>query len=341
MASIRNQFNGALVNSLPISDPVDLSGRHIFITGGTGFLGKTLLDYLAECAARHGDFRATVMSRSPDEFLRSAPQYSNLPWLDLCRGQLGSFPTSVRSVTDVIHAAATTHNVSNQVSWIDQIVGGTRSALDWAASVGARRFLLTSSGAVYGQQASGVGGLAEDCCEAPVTTSIASVYGQAKRLAEQLCTIYSAEGRLETIIARCFAFTGPHIPLDGPYAIGNFIRDALARDAIRVRGDGRAIRTYLYGRDIAHWLLTILLVGSNGHAYNVGSDEPVSVAKLAAMVASVVSPGKPVLIESAAVEGEARRRYVPDITKARNIGLDVEVSLEDAIRFSAKADGRN
>ena len=329
------------MNSLPVSDPVDLSGRHIFITGGTGFLGKTLLDYLAECAARHGNFRATVMSRSPDEFLRRAPQYANLPWLDLRRGHLGGFPQSVQNVTDVFHAAASTHNVSDQVSWIEQIVGGTRAALEWAASVGAKRFLLTSSGAVYGQQASNVERLVEDCSGAPATTSIASVYGQAKRLAEQLCTIYSAEGRLETIIARCFAFTGPHVPFDGPYAIGNFIRDALTSDAIRVRGDGRAIRTYLYGRDIAHWLLTILMVGSNGHAYNVGSDEAVSLARLAAMVASVVSPGKPVLIEAAGVEKEARRLYVPDITKARNIGLKVEVSLEDAIRFSAKADGRN
>jgi nucleoside-diphosphate-sugar epimerase len=282
------------------------------------------------------------MTRSPDEFLRRAPQYANLSWLDLRFGHLGSFPQSVRDVTDVIHAAASTHNVSNQVSWIDQIVGGTRSALEWAALVGAKRFLLTSSGAVYGQQhASHVERLTEDCRGAPVTTSIASVYGQAKRLAEQLCTIYSAEGRLDTVIARCFAFTGPHVPLDGPYAIGNFIRDALSSDAIRVRSDGRAIRTYLYGRDFAHWLLTILMFGSNGHAYNVGSDEAVSVAKLAAMVASVVSPGKPVLIETAGARDDGRRLYVPDITKARNLGLDVEVSLEDAIRLSAEAHGRN
>jgi nucleoside-diphosphate-sugar epimerase len=326
---------------LPVSDPVDLSGRHIFITGGTGFLGKTLLDYFAECAARCSNFRATVMSRSPEEFLKRAPQYANLSWLDLRLGHLGSFPQSVGNVTDVIHAAASTHNVSNQVCWIDQIVGGTRSALEWAASVGAKRFLLTSSGAVYGEQASNLERLTEDCGRAPATTSIASVYGQAKRLAEQLCTIYSAEGRLETVIARCFAFTGPHVPLDGPYAIGNFIRDALASDSIRVRGDGRAIRTYIYGRDIAHWISTILMVGSNGHAYNVGSDKAVSVAELAALVASVVSPGKRVLVEAAGAGGEARRLYVPDITKARNLGLDVEVSLQDAIRLSAEAHGRN
>jgi UDP-glucuronate decarboxylase len=329
------------VNSLPLSDPVDLSGRHIFITGGTGFLGKTLLDYLAESASRYGNnFLVTVMSRSPEDFLRRSPQYARAEWLTLQRGQLDNFPRTMRNVTDVIHAAASTHNVSSQVSWIDQIVGGTRSALDWAVFVGARRFLLTSSGAVYGPQARDVATLVEEYNGAPATTSVASVYGQAKRLAEQLCTIYSSDGRLETVVARCFAFTGPHVPLDGPYAIGNFIRDALTRDAIQVRGDGSAIRSYLYGRDMAHWLVSMLKGGSSGHVYNVGSDQAVSMVNLATMVASIVSPGKPIIFQNAFAKDETRARYVPDISKARRLGLDIEVSLEQAIQLSANVDGR-
>jgi nucleoside-diphosphate-sugar epimerase len=181
--------------------------------------------------------------------------------------------------------------------------------------------------------------LEEVYCGAPPTTADSSVYGQAKRLAEQMCTIYGVARGLDTVIARCFAFTSPHVPLDGPYAIGNFIRDALQSDVIRVRGDGRAVRTYLYGRDMAHWFMTLLTFGAAGEAYNVGSDQPVTMAELAATVASILSPGKPVVIENSVVDDGTRSTYVPDITKAGRLGLEVETALPDAIRLSAEALG--
>jgi nucleoside-diphosphate-sugar epimerase len=299
------------------SKPVDLSGRHIFLTGGTGFVGRTLLDYLEEVALVHGQrFRVTVMSRSPDQFL-------------------SRWPKRVYGITDVIHAAGNTHETVNKVLWIEQIVGGTQTALEWAVSAGASRFLLTSSGAIYGVQPPEIARMQETYLGAPQTTALSSVYGQAKRLAEQMCTIYGAAHSLETIVARCFAFTGPHVPLDGPYAVGNFIQHALKSDAIRIRGDGQSVRTYLYGRDMAHWLMTLLAFGKPGEAYNVGSDSPVTIAELAAMVASSFYPKKPVIIENSITGDGARSIYVPDIAKAGQLDLRVETPLLEAIRLSA------
>ena len=116
------------------------------------------------------------------------------------------------------------------------------------------------------------------------------------------------------------------------FAIGNFIRDALTADAITVSGDGTPLRTYLHQSDLAHWLLTLLEHGRPGQAYNVGSDEVISIAALAHLVREILAPDKPVHILGQPDPGAARNRYVPDICKAQQqLGLSVTVPLAEAI----------
>ena len=250
-------------------------------------------------------------------------------------GSLTALPHEMGGLTDVIHAAADTHVTGNGAEWIRQIVNGTEAVLDLAVRKGAKRFLLTSSGAVYGRQEPIITHISEQYVGAPATTSVHSTYGQAKRLAEQLCTIYHHETGLNTVIARCFAFVGKHIPLDGPYAIGNFIRDALARTQIRVRGDGTAIRSYLAADDMADWLLTLLLNGAPGQAYNVGSDSAISMAELADLVRRLIYPTGTITIEASPQSAPASV-YVPCVEKARQLGLSVQLSLKDSILETAR-----
>ena len=110
-------------------------------------------------------------------------------------------------------------------------------------------------------------------------------YGKGKLESERLCI----ESGIDTVIARCFAFVGPFLPLDIHYAIGNFIRDALEGKDITVTGDGRPYRSYLYAADLMVWLWTILLEGVPGTAYNVGSENAVSIAELAKVISKCVS----------------------------------------------------
>jgi len=142
---------------------------------------------------------------------------------------------------------------------------------------------------------------------------------------------------LRCVTARCFAFSGPGLPTDGHFALGNFVRDALAAEAISVQGDGTPLRSYLHGADLAVWLLTLLTLGEAGTAYNVGSDEALSIAELATRIRDTLAPHKPVQIQKQApIEGmQAKQRYVPGIERARALGLAPWTSLEDSVKAAA------
>ena len=141
---------------------------------------------------------------------------------------------------------------------------------------------------------------------------------------------------INIVIARCFSFLGPDLPVDAHFAIGNFIRDAIAADEIIVHGDGTPLRTYLDQDDLAHWLLTLLVNGQHGEAYNVGSNEVISIAKLAHLVRDLLSPGKPVHILGKPNYESSRNRYIPDIRKTQNnLGLDIATPLTQSIKCAA------
>lgn len=315
------------------SDPLDLRGRRIFMTGGTGFVGRCLLDYFVEVVGLHGAApQVTVLSRTPERFLKRFPSYDGLSWLRFVQGDLNQLPEPTPHLfTDVLHAAADTHAVEKPLVWLDQLVQGTRSVLDFALACDAGRFLLVSSGATYGPLPQGVDQFREDSSFAPSTMDVQSLYGQGKRLAEHLCAIYGQQYGLECVIARCFAMISKHMPLDGPYAVGNFLRDALSGRDIEIYGDGSNVRTYLDGRDAAHWLVSLLRQGKAGEIYNVGSDVPVSIFELAQVVAAHASqPPLSVRILNKAPPGTSTI-YVPAIEKAGRLGLRIDTSLDQAV----------
>lgn len=313
----------------------------LLLTGGTGFFGKALLrHFFANGLA--ADTSLVVLSRNPESFLFAFPEFVGHYQISFLQGdiqQRDSLPWSY-SFTHVLHAAteSTIGPSLTPLQRYDQIVDGTRNILDLAVATGAHRFLLTSSGAIYGPQPVDLAAIPEDWSGSPPLAEPSTAYGQGKRAAEHLCALVGNQHGLETVVARCFAFVGPDLPLDVHFAIGNFIRDALTADALTVSGDGTPLRTYLHQSDLAHWLLTLLEYGRPGQAYNVGSDEVVSIADLAQLVRDILAPDKPVQILGQPSPAATSNRYVPDIHKARqHLGLSVTVPLAEAIRHTGNS----
>lgn len=325
--------------------------NRLLITGGTGFFGRALLRHFFDEAQRvplsrpHGFSEIIIISRNPEAFANRYPELSHASWLRWARADVGQRPTLDallvgEAVSAVLHAATDSTDAAalTPVEKLDQIVEGTRNVLDLAVRLKARRFLLTSSGGVYGPQPAEMAQIQENYGGMPDPLQMSSTYGIGKRMAEHLCFLYGQGHGLETVIARCFAFVGQDLPLDAHFAIGNFMRDALQRPSIEVGGDGTPVRTYMDQRDLSHWLMALLECGRPSQAYNVGSDAEITIRDLAHLVRDILSPNKPVNIAGRITPQSLRNRYVPSISKAQiELGLSFRYSLEDAIRESVAA----
>ncbi|TDV34723.1 dTDP-glucose 4,6-dehydratase [Paraburkholderia caballeronis] len=320
-------------------DSGDLDGKTILVSGATGFFGMWML---AHCAWLHDtrgqQFRVLAISRDPARFLQKHPWIANAAWLKWITGDIREFEFPAEPVDFVIHAATDTSAAAGRSPRVllESIVGGTQRILDCARACGAKRVLLVSSGGAYGGQAADVQRLSESSRTAPSTTDIGSAYGEGKRMMELLGAIHAHETGCEVVSARCFAFVGAGLPLDSHFAIGNFIRDALGKEQIVIRGDGKSVRSYLYAADLAVWLMKLLLNGRDREIYNVGSDAEVTIGDLARTVIATLAPFKRVVIEGAVNSPGAGNRYIPSIDRAREqLGLAAWTPLPLAIERTA------
>ena len=309
-----------------------LRGASLFVTGGTGFFGKWLVSTFLH-ANRELQLGAsmTVLTRDPEKFRTECPDQAADPALVLHSGEVRTFTFPQRRFSHIILGASGPGQ--GPLDQFSTIVDGTRHTLDFAARCGAQRVLFLSSGAVYGPQPADITHVSETCVGAPDPLQPGSTYGEAKRAAEHLCCTFSAVHDFEFVIARCFAFSGPHLPLDANFAIGNFMGDVLARRPILIQGDGTPYRSYLYAADLAVWLWALLLRGASGRAYNVGSDEDVTISELAHAVAEAGGGQNGVQISRPRIPGAQPTRYVPAIERARTeLGLDVRIKLQEGIK---------
>lgn len=315
-------------------------GGRVFVTGGTGFIGSWLVQVVQRANDVLGSqMELVILSRDPERARQVAPKIYVRSDTRLVAGDVSRFTADVGHLDLCIHAATDVGDpgkILNPLQTFDSIVSGTRRVLDLAASAGASRFLLTSSGAVYGVQPPQLDRMPETYAGTPDSLSPSAAYGNGKRAAEWLAAAYASEAArpgFGACIARIFALMGPGLPFHGPFAAGNFIRDALdGEGVIHIRGDGRPLRSYLYMADLCVWLLRILGQGAAGQAYNVGSEEAISVEMLARQIGGATGAGIAIKVQSPNEGRGLAPRYIPDTTKARTeLGLAEYTPLSSAL----------
>lgn len=333
--------HATIIPSVIANSALQLENKTIFLTGGTGFFGRSFLEIINLLNSRFNlKLKVYILARDPSNFKKKYPllQYD---FIRYCKGDIINFDFIDDKVDYIFHFATpanATMNIEAPLAMLDNITLGSRRILDFAVASKCEKFLFASSGAVYGKQPTELRRIPETYLGAPLTQNTHSAYGEGKRMSELLGNIYSDKYGFEHKIARCFAFVGPHLDANGTFAIGNFIRDAIQSNKLRIGGDGTPFRSYLYSSDLILWLLMILLKGENKKPYNVGSDIDLNILDLAKIIAETLNPNLEIEIAKKPTDPTRPDRYVPDITLAKtDLKVEVWTPLKEAIIQTANA----
>jgi nucleoside-diphosphate-sugar epimerase len=310
-------------------------GKTIFITGGTGFFGIWFqMTFIHINRKLNLGAKLILLTRDKEAFLIKYPWLGNHQEISFVEGNITNFTFIEGDVDFIIHAATEASvklNLEQPLTMFETVVNGTKRVLDFAKLKNVKSLLLTSSGAVYGTQPSAITNIGEEYTGAPNPSNPGSVYGEGKRMSEVLCAVYHKQYGTPVKIARCYAFIGPFLPLDGSFAAGNFINNVVNGSDIIIEGDGSPYRSYMYAADLMTWLWTILFNGKDNRPYNVGSDQSINIAGLAQEIAAT-RPGCGVIIKTLP-SGQPPQRYVPAINRAVNeLNLKLKTDLSGSIK---------
>ena len=320
------------------SDLPQLKDKKILVTGATGFIGAHLIETLVLYNQLQHEFACRIFglarnsAKKDHAALRSA---LNRQGVVLLSEDVRNFKFP-EPFDFIIHAAAPVDPKflrQNPLETVDIIVNGTRQILQQAVENKTSRVLYISSGAVYGKQPVDLPEISEEYIGGLDISNANSGYGEAKRYAEILCSIFKKTYDLSIVIARPFTFVGPCQDLNSGFAVTEFIKAALNGKPIRIEGDGSTIRSYCYGADLAVALWKIFFHGKDGRVYNIGSQETVSIAELARMIVDLAkSKSEIIVLQKPAVDVKPLR-YIPDISRLK-IELDMvnKFNLKDALK---------
>jgi UDP-glucose 4-epimerase len=302
---------------------------NLLITGGAGFLGSALSNRLV----RQGHHVRVL-----DDLSTGDPNALD-PDVHFTRGDINDRPklwTLLQDIDCIYHLAArvsVTESILFPRDYNEVNVGGTATLMEAARDAGTPRVILTSSGAVYGDQEQSL--LSEDMKPHPN-----SPYAVSKLASEWYVRTIGALSGIETLCLRIFNAYGPgqRIPPAHPPVIPNFIRQAMQNGTLIFHGDGNQTRDYIYVDDAVNAMVSAATVqGIEEPVINVGSGTETSVRELARLVVEITG-GKPEEVYNPRVTGGVSCMRA-DISLAREkLNYIPLISLEQGLRLTMEKD---
>lgn len=314
----------------------EMDGKHILVTGATGLVGSQLIKVLlAVNRIRRLHIRILALVRSQEKAERVFGHLLNRPELELVFGDV-TRPLEIRRKVDyIIHAASQTASkefVTHPVETIDTAFIGTKNILELARQKQSAGVVYVSSMEAYGNPGQSENRTGEKDLGYIDNLSVRSCYSEGKRFCECLCACYASEYGVPVRIGRLAQTFGAGVSLNEGRVFAQFARSAMNGTDIVLHTKGQSYGNYCYTADAVCGLLTILLRGENGQAYNVVCEAAtMRIAEMAQMVAERLAEGKIKLVfdipESALTYG-----YAPDVllrldgSKLRSLGWEPRIA---------------
>ena len=279
-----------------------LKNKSVVLSGATGLLGSFLTDVILE-KNKEGNFNCTVIAlgRNAEKTKRRFLVHADDPHLVFiqCDVEQPFVCGNIGTVDYVLHLASNTQPLQYATDPIGTIilnVTGLQNMLDFAVEHHAARFVFASSNEIYGENRGDVEFFDENYCGYIDSNTMRAGYPESKRCGEALCQAYKAQKGLDVVVPRFTRSYGATMLMSDTKAISQFIKKGIAGEDIILKSEGNQFYSYTYVADAVSGLLTVLLCGQSGEAYNIAEEHSdIRLKDLAAMIAGM--NGKEVVFE--------------------------------------------
>lgn len=322
-----NSLYAAELESLSVDAAIrwdKLSGGSVVLSGGTGLVGRYLVDAILYRNELCGmGCHVYLLCRKPEAAAKLFPESEFLHFVE-CDVNSPLPSLGVRKAGYMLHLASNTHPVAYATDPIGTImtnVTGLYNMLEAAAGIHAGRFVFASSNEIYGENRGDTEFFAEDSLGYIDCNTLRAGYPESKRCGEALCQAFRKQYGMEVVVPRLTRSFGPTMKLTDTKALSQFLLKALAGENIVLKSEGRQFYSFTYAADAARGLLIAMLSGEDGAAYNIAHESlDITLRDLAAMVADAA--GTRVVFE------------LPDSTEAQGFSKATKARL-DGSRISA------
>lgn len=298
-----------------------LQGKSMLVSGATGLIGSFLVDVIMHRNKSFG-MNCKIYSLGRNEaranarfaYCREEDTFQFVPYdinTPLVREDIGD-------VEYILHLASNTHPVAyatDPIGTITTNIIGTQNMLDFAVQHHAVRCAFASSNEIYGENRGDVEKFEESYCGYIDCNTMRAGYPESKRCGEALCQAYIRQKGLDIVIPRLTRSYGPTLLSTDTKALSQFLHKALAGEDIVLKSAGTQHYSYTYVADAAAGLMTVLLKGKCGEAYNIADDaSDIMLKDLAAIIAK--QAGKEVVFD------------IPDDTESAGFSKATKARLE-------------